>query len=41
VDYLDAQREYRATEVAYINLVGSYLTAVGQLDLAVGQEVTP
>jgi outer membrane protein, heavy metal efflux system len=39
VDYLDAQRDYRATEVAYINLVGSYLTAVGQLNMAVGKEV--
>lgn len=41
VDYLDAQRDYRATEVAYINLVGSYLTAAGQLNMAVGREVIP
>ncbi len=39
VDYLDAQRDYRATYVAYLNLVGSYLTAASQLDLAVGREV--
>ncbi|MGB9454658.1 MAG: TolC family protein [Bryobacteraceae bacterium] len=39
LDYLDAQRDYRATEVAYINLVGSYLTAAGQLNMAVGREV--
>ena len=39
VDYLDAQRDYRATEVAYINLVGSSLTAAGQLNMAVGREV--
>jgi cobalt-zinc-cadmium efflux system outer membrane protein len=39
VDYLDAQRDYRATEVAYINLVAAYLTAAGQLNLAVGREV--
>lgn len=39
IDYLDAQRDYRATEVAYINLVGSYLTAAGQLNMAVGREV--
>jgi cobalt-zinc-cadmium efflux system outer membrane protein len=38
VDYLDAQRDYRATEVAYINLVGAYLTAAGQLNMAVGRE---
>lgn len=41
VDFLDAQRDYRATEVAYINLVGSYLTAAAQLNLAVGREVLP
>ena len=31
--------DYRATEVAYINLVGAYLTAAGQLNMAVGREV--
>jgi cobalt-zinc-cadmium efflux system outer membrane protein len=41
VDYLDAQRDYRAVRVAYINLVGAYLTAAGQLSLAVGREVNP
>lgn len=41
VDFLDAQRDYRATQVAYINLVGSYLTAAAQLNLAVGREVIP
>jgi cobalt-zinc-cadmium efflux system outer membrane protein len=41
VDYLDAQKDYRATEVAYINLVGAYLTAAGQLNLAVGREAIP
>ena len=39
VDYLDAQRDYRATVVAYINLVAAYMTAAGQLNLAVGREV--
>jgi outer membrane protein, heavy metal efflux system len=39
LDYLDAQRDYRATQVAYINLVGSYLTAASQLNTAVGREV--
>ena len=39
VDYLDAQKDYRATQVAYINLVAAYLTAAGQLNLAVGREV--
>ena len=41
IDYLDAQRDYRATQVAYLNLLGSYLTAAGQLNLAVGREVIP
>ncbi len=41
VDYLDAQKDYRATEVAYINLVGAYLTAAGQLNMAVGREAIP
>jgi cobalt-zinc-cadmium efflux system outer membrane protein len=39
VDYLDAQRDYRAVEVSYLNLVGSYLSAASQLNLAVGREV--
>ncbi|HEX3745026.1 MAG TPA: TolC family protein [Bryobacteraceae bacterium] len=39
VDYLDAQRDYRATYVDYLNLVGSYLTAAAQLNLAVGREI--
>jgi cobalt-zinc-cadmium efflux system outer membrane protein len=41
VDYLDAQRDYRATQVAYISLVGSYLSAAAQLNMAVGREVIP
>ena len=41
VDYLDAQRDYRATQVAYINLVGSYLTAAAQLNMATGREMIP
>ncbi len=38
VDFLDAQRDYRAVQVAYLNLTGAYLTAVGQLNFAVGRE---
>ena len=41
VDFLDAQRDYRAVQVAYLNLIASYLTAAGQLNLAVGHEVIP
>jgi len=39
VDFLDAQRDYRMVRVTYLNLVGSYLTAASQLNLAVGREV--
>jgi len=39
LDFLDSQQAYRATEVNYINLIGSYLSAAAQLNLAVGQEV--
>jgi cobalt-zinc-cadmium efflux system outer membrane protein len=41
VDYLDAQRDYRSVQVSYLNLVGSYLSAASQLNLAVGREVIP
>ena len=39
MDFLNAQSDYRAVQLAYAQLVGSYLTAAGQLNLAVGQEV--
>jgi cobalt-zinc-cadmium efflux system outer membrane protein len=39
VDFLDSQRDYRAVQVAYLNLVGAYLAAASQLNLAVGREV--
>ncbi|MGA7413826.1 MAG: TolC family protein [Bryobacteraceae bacterium] len=39
LDFLDAQKEYRDTQLNYLNLIGSYLTAAGQLNLAVGREV--
>ena len=39
LDFLDAQKEYRDLEVNYLNLIGSYLIAAGQLNLAVGREV--
>jgi cobalt-zinc-cadmium efflux system outer membrane protein len=41
VDFLDAQRDYRAVQLSYINLIGAYLTSAGQLNLAVGREVIP
>jgi cobalt-zinc-cadmium efflux system outer membrane protein len=41
LDYLDAQKSYRDTRLAYLNLIGSYLTAAAQMNMAVGQEVIP
>jgi cobalt-zinc-cadmium efflux system outer membrane protein len=41
LDFLSAQGEYRTVQLAYVNLVGSYLTAASQLNLAVGREVIP
>jgi cobalt-zinc-cadmium efflux system outer membrane protein len=39
LDYLDAEKAYRDTELSYLNLVGSYLTAAAQMNMAVGREV--
>ena len=39
LDFLDAQRDYRSVRLAYLNLVGSYLSAAAQVNLAVGREV--
>ena len=41
LDFLSAQSEYRTVQLAYVNLVGSYLNAASQLNLAVGREVIP
>ncbi len=41
LDFLQAQQDYRSTELNYLNLIGSYLTAAAQLNMAVGQEVIP
>jgi cobalt-zinc-cadmium efflux system outer membrane protein len=39
LDFLNAESDYRAVQLAYVNLVGSYLTAAAQLNMAVGREV--
>jgi outer membrane protein, heavy metal efflux system len=39
LDFLDAQREYRDTQLNYLNLVGSYLSAANQVNFSVGREV--
>ena len=39
LDFLNAQAEYRTVQLSYVNLVGAYLTAAAQLNMAVGREV--
>lgn len=39
MDFLNAQSDYRTVQQAYLQLIGTYLTAAAQLNLAVGQEV--
>jgi len=39
LDFLSAESDYRSVQLNYVNLVGSYLTAASQLNLAVGREV--
>jgi cobalt-zinc-cadmium efflux system outer membrane protein len=39
LDFLDAQKEYRDTQLNYLNLVGAYLSAANQVNFAVGREV--
>ena len=38
LDYLDAEKSYRDTRLAYLNLIGSYLTTAAQMNMAVGKE---
>ena len=38
MDFLNAQSDYRQVQLAYVQLVGSYLTASSELNLAVGSE---
>jgi cobalt-zinc-cadmium efflux system outer membrane protein len=39
LDFLQAQQDYRSVQLNYLNLIGSYLTAAAQLNMAVGREV--
>jgi outer membrane protein, heavy metal efflux system len=41
MDFLNAQSDYRVVQLAYLQLIGTYLTAASQLNLAVGREVIP
>jgi cobalt-zinc-cadmium efflux system outer membrane protein len=39
LEFLDAQRAFRETQLSYLNLVGAYLAAANQVNFAVGREV--
>ena len=39
IDFLNAENDYRAVQLSYVNLIGAYLTAAAQLNQAVGREV--
>jgi cobalt-zinc-cadmium efflux system outer membrane protein len=39
LEYLDSEKSYRDTRLAYLNLIGSYLIATAQMNMAVGREV--
>ena len=39
LDFLDAQKSYRDVQLNYLNLIGSFLSSAGQLNMAVGREV--
>ena len=39
LDFLEAQKSYRDTRLAYLNLIGSYMTAAAQMNMATGREV--
>jgi cobalt-zinc-cadmium efflux system outer membrane protein len=38
MDFLNAQSDYRIVQLAYLQLIGAYMTAAGQMNLAVGHE---
>jgi len=39
LDFLDAQKQYRDTQLNYLNLVGAYFSAANQVNYSVGREV--
>ena len=39
LDFIQAQQDYRSVRLSYLNLIGSWLTAAAQLNLAAGREV--
>jgi outer membrane protein, heavy metal efflux system len=41
LDFLNAESDYRSVQLNYVNLIGSYLIAAAQLNMAVGREALP
>ncbi|HXW57687.1 MAG TPA: TolC family protein [Candidatus Cybelea sp.] len=41
LDLLNAESDYRGVQLSYVNLIGAYLAAAAQLNMAVGEEVIP
>jgi cobalt-zinc-cadmium efflux system outer membrane protein len=39
LDFLEAQSQYRATQLSYLNMIGACLAAANQVNFAVGSEV--
>ena len=39
MDFLNAQSDYRVVQLAYLQLIGAYMTAAGQMNFAVGHDV--
>jgi cobalt-zinc-cadmium efflux system outer membrane protein len=39
LDFLDSEKAYRDTQLAYLNLIGSYLATAAQMNMAAGREV--
>jgi outer membrane protein, heavy metal efflux system len=39
LDYLDAEKAYRDVRLAYVTLIGTYMTTAAQMNMAVGQEI--
>jgi cobalt-zinc-cadmium efflux system outer membrane protein len=39
LDFLSAENDYRGVQLNYVSLIGSYLMATAQLNMAVGREV--
>lgn len=41
MEFLNAQSDYRQVQLAYAQLIGSFLITVAQLNLAIGSNAAP